>query len=129
SISRQRGEALGRAACPHSVSDIDRYRLHPGLIEAACQVLHSCETIETAPAMEANSRTFVPFSIDAFELFGEKATHAFSWCHARLRELGESDVIADLAIFTDAGKLVAKLTGFHLRPITRDAVKATPAQS
>jgi acyl carrier protein len=85
-------------------------------------VLHCCETIETAQGLEQTGATFVPFSVDAFTLFNATMSHDRAWCHALLRDHSENDVLADLAIFTDAGELAAKLEGFRLRPITRDAV-------
>lgn len=123
SIWRGDGEALCRAVCPTEIVDVSRYRLHPGLIEAACQVLHCCATIETEEVMDTTGTTFVPFSVDAFILFDAPSTHDEAWCHARLRDHSADDVIADLSVFNSAGQLVAKLAGFHLRPITRDAVE------
>lgn len=122
SVWRGEREALGRAVCPESVTDAALYRLHPGLIEAACQVLHCCETIETAQGLEQTGATFVPFAVDAFILFNATMSHDSAWCHALLRDHSENDVLADLSIFNDAGELAAKLEGFRLRPITRDAV-------
>jgi acyl carrier protein len=127
SIWRGEREALGRTVRPQSVTDAALYRLHPGIIEAACQVLHCCETIETARGLEQSGATFVPFSVDAFILVNATLSDDHAWCHALLRDHSENDVLADLAIFTDAGELVAKLQGFHLRPITRDAVTVSQA--
>ncbi|HSK30541.1 MAG TPA: acyltransferase domain-containing protein, partial [Candidatus Limnocylindria bacterium] len=126
SIWRGAAEALGRAVCPESVTDAALYRLHPGLIEAACQVLHCCETIETAQGLERTGATFVPFSVDAFIVFDTTVSHDRAWCHALLREHSENDVLADLSIFNDAGEVAARLEGFHLRPITRDRVTGSP---
>jgi acyl transferase domain-containing protein len=120
-------EALCLAACPAGILDYSGYRLHPGLIEAACQVLHCCGEIETADQLEAIGVTYIPFSIDAFLLTGVPATHAEAWCHARLHELTPENVVADLTILTSSGQVVAILEGFCLRPITRDAVVRTTA--
>jgi acyl carrier protein len=54
-------------------------------------------------------------------------SHDRAWCHALLRDHSQNDVLADLSIFNDAGELAAKLEGFHLRPITRDAVTVSQA--
>jgi amino acid adenylation domain-containing protein len=114
--------ALCQAGCPSAVTDGSRYRLHPGLIEAACQTLHCCGEIETAAALEANGVTYVPFSVDGFILSGIRATHDVAWCHARLRELTAENVLADLTILSSTGHVVAVLEGFCLRQISRDAV-------
>ncbi|MGZ8521649.1 MAG: acyltransferase domain-containing protein, partial [Candidatus Binatia bacterium] len=118
-------EALCRAACPATILDAASYRLHPGLIEAACQVLHCCATIETEEQLRQNSITFVPFSLDALSLYDVKASHDQAWCYAQLREHSENNVLADLSIVNDSGELVAQLDGFRLRPITQQALAAS----
>ena len=115
-------EALCRVVCPSGIVDAKKYRLHPGVIEAACQVLHCCATIETEQDMQRSGATYVPFSVDAFYLFAAPASHDAAWCHARLREHGDNNVVADLSIFNVAGGLVGKLEGFRLRTITREAI-------
>jgi 3-oxoacyl-(acyl-carrier-protein) synthase/acyl carrier protein len=120
-------QALCRAVAPPDVTDASSYALHPGLIEAACQVLHCCGDIETATTLKSGV-TFVPFSVDVFELSRALPSHAEAWCHARLRELSKGQVVGDLTILTATGDVVATLTGFRLRPITRDAV-ATAASA
>ena len=118
-------EALCRAACPASVADAANYRLHPGLIEAACQVLHGCAVIETEKNLQQQGTTFVPFSVDLFSLFDVKAAHEQAWCYAQLREHGDNNVLADLSILNAGGEIVAQLAGFRLRPITQQAIGAS----
>jgi acyl transferase domain-containing protein/thioesterase domain-containing protein len=114
--------ALCRAVCPAGIVDRSAYRLHPGVIESACQVLHCCGDIETAEHLEATGITYIPFSVDIFTLHDVTADHDEVWCHARLRELTPENVVADLAIVSASGQVVATLQGFCLRPITREAV-------
>ena len=115
-------EALCRAVRPAAIVDAAAYRLHPGLIEAACQVLHCCGAIETTATIEMQGMTWVPFSVAAFHLFAARATHDDAWCHARLRELADDNVVADLTILSAAGAVVARFDGFCLRQLTREAV-------
>jgi hypothetical protein len=129
SIWRGDREALCHAVCPPSIVDAVGYRLHPGLIEAACQVLHCCETIETLEALEQTGVTYVPFSVDAFCLFDVKSNHEDAWCHARLHDFSEGNVVADLSILAASGQVVARLEGFCLRQITREAVGAPRGQT
>ena len=86
--------------------------------------------------MERNDVTFVPFSVDAFELYDAAINYTIAWCHAVLRSHANDDVVADLSILNQAGKLVACIEGFRLRPITRktiaetlDAPSAVPSSS
>ena len=118
--------ALCRAVCPAEITDRSAYRLHPGLVESACQVLHCCGAIETAD-MLAGGITYVPFSVDAFTLHDVTASHGEMWCHARLHELTRESIVADLTILTSSGEVVASLSGFCLRPITREAVAGAAA--
>jgi len=129
SIWRGDREALCRAVCPAGIVDPSAYRLHPGLIEAACQVLHCCGEIETVEQLEASGVTYIPFSVDDFVLRGVPATHTEAWCHARLHELTRDNVVADLTILTASGHVVATIDGFCLRQITRDAVVRATASS
>jgi len=115
-------EALCRAACPPDIADPSAYRLHPGLIEAACQLVHCCAVVETREALEEEGATFVPFSVDAFYLSEVASTHDDAWCHARLRDHAAGQVIADLTVMTSSGEVVATLEGFCLRQITRAAL-------
>jgi hypothetical protein len=81
-------QALCRAVAPPDVIDASAYALHPGLIEAACQVLHCCGDIETTTTVESGV-TFVPFSVDVFELSRALPSHAEAWCHAQLARAGQ----------------------------------------
>jgi amino acid adenylation domain-containing protein len=121
-------EALCRAVAPPGVTDAAAYALHPGLLEAACQVLHCCGEIETATTVERGV-TLVPFSVDSFAMSGALPSHAQAWCHARLRERTRDQVVGDLTILGASGEVVATLTGFCLRPITRDAVMAAASDT
>lgn len=114
--------AVCRTVCPAGVTDAAQYRLHPGLIEAACQVLHCCGDIETVDSIEHGGVTWIPFSIDAFVLHGPIATHQEAWCHARLRQRTAHQVVADLTVLNSSGEIVATFEGFCLRQITRAAV-------
>lgn len=117
-------EALCRTVRPAAVRDAADYVLHPGLIEAACQVLHCCGAIETRETIERGGQTWVPFAVDAFSVGASRPAGESAWCHARLRSLGPEGVVGDLAILAGDGTTMAMLEGFCLRPITRAAVRA-----
>jgi acyl carrier protein len=117
-------EALCHAVCPPAVTDAGVYVLHPGLIEAACQVLHGSAEIETVASIEEGLTTYVPFSIDTFTVYRAAGDHRGVWCHARLRELVSDHVVADLTLLDAEGEELATVKGFTLRPITRAMVVA-----
>lgn len=122
------GEALCRAVCPASITDVSRYRLHPGLIEAACQVLHLGTLIESVESLQNDGVTWVPFSVERYDI-GKRPSSTEGtgpwWCYARRRSQRADAVIADLCIMTDNGQVMARIDGFCLRPIRRDALQTT----
>jgi hypothetical protein len=66
--------------------------------------------IETTTTLQ-NGVTYVPFSVDVFELPGALPSHAEAWCHAQLRELAKGQVVGDLTILTASGDVVATADG------------------
>jgi amino acid adenylation domain-containing protein len=120
-------ESLCLARCPSSVNDTADYRLHPGLIESACQVLHCCAEIERAEDLVRDEVTYVPFSVDEFVVSDSMTGSSSWWCHARMRELKPESVLADLSIYSESGSLIAKLVGFCLRRIDRVRLESNNA--
>ena len=123
-IWRSDGEAVCRTACPVEARDHSGFRLHPGLIEAACQLLHCCETIETAAGMAETGATFVPFSVERYRVSSRTRDADPAWCHAVLRHIDRSDVVGDLTILAGDGSTLARIEGFCLRPIARSSLEA-----
>jgi acyl transferase domain-containing protein len=120
-------ESLCLTQCPPSITDSSQYRVHPGLVEAACQVLHCCAEIERAEDLIRDQVTYVPFSVDQFYIAGAMANSSRWWCHARMRELSTESVLADLCIYSESGELIAELKGFCLRRIFRKMLKPSDA--
>ena len=123
SIWRKDGEAICRAQCPAAVDGLSSIVLHPGLIEAACQVLHCCHNIETEATMNESGMTYVPFSVERFRSFARCNNHRQAWCRAVLTHYNPQEVVADLEIFADDGAILAEIHGFCLRTISRDQIK------
>ena len=129
-IWQENGNASGRASrhalaqtiTPADFSPLPGYRLHPGQIEAACQLLHVCGEIESAAGIERDSVTFVPFSVDRLIVPASTITDTAVWCHAQLHQHTADSVIGNLAIVDGNGRLLVSIEGFTLRPIGRATV-------
>jgi acyl carrier protein len=122
-------EALAQTQAPAFITMPQGYRLHPGQIEAACQVLHACGQIETAAGVEREGVTFVPFSVDRLVVPAPTSTDSAVWCHARLLDRSADSVRADLTLIDSNGRLHAAIEGFTLRPIGRDALSPVAARN
>ncbi len=122
SVWKRDGEALAKTRCPQAADDGHRYRLHPGLVEAGFQVLHCCATFETVDTVTKNGVIFVPFSLDEFSCYTAAAGVADIWCHAALRDLDPDNVVADVRICDQSGRVMVEMVGLRLRKLSRAAV-------
>ncbi|MCH8147569.1 MAG: SDR family NAD(P)-dependent oxidoreductase [Planctomycetes bacterium] len=120
-IRRGEGEALGCMRWPSDDAE-SRTAIHPGLLDSCFQligvVLH-----DGLLADRAASDIHVPISIDRFCFFGGGSDRI--WCHAVVRspeEDGCERLTADLRIFTDQGRMIAKVDGLSVKRTQRDAL-------
>jgi acyl transferase domain-containing protein/pimeloyl-ACP methyl ester carboxylesterase len=112
------GEVLARLR-PADPGEAEPYRLHPGIIDSALQLVLPCLGADrTAPdrviiLAELDRYTFDPAAM------GAAPEDARLVCHARLRDdpasLNSDLLTADIAIRTEAGAVVAEFTGARLR--------------
>ncbi|HJV95203.1 MAG TPA: acyltransferase domain-containing protein, partial [Albitalea sp.] len=114
------GEALAQITTPDALLDsLPRYRFHPALLDACIQ---PCTELlrQGLPAGEV----FLPFAIDAFDLWAPPG--AALWSHVRLRAAeGDGGVrIADVDVHDASGDVVASLRGLHLRRATLASLAA-----
>ncbi len=112
-------EAFASTRLPELTDPINYFRVHPGLVEASFQLLHTCRSFEWERQLEEEQFTYVPFSIAAVTWYREPTAHNL-WCHARLSEqdTGDADnVVGDLKIFNADGGLVLLIESFHLKKL------------
>ena len=101
------GEAVGRLAAPAAIgADLERYRVHPALLDACLHVIQG--------AMREGDRqgTFLPVGIA--EVRVRRAIGPSAWSHARIRKLGRSPEV-DITVFDDEGRIAVELRGFRLQ--------------
>ena len=87
------------------------YRLHPGLIDSMLQVL-------TAGVAAQSGEALVPFSFEQFCWLAPMRAGR-TWSHIRLRpgQDTSSEVVSDVDLYGDDGRLVAQARGFRARRV------------
>ena len=89
--------------------DATRYLFHPALLDGCLQAA-------VAAAPEALEGLYLPFSLDRWEIQQPLPSKDTVWAQASLRPLLHPDLVtADIVIRDDAGALLARLSGFHLK--------------
>ncbi len=122
-IWRGDNEALCRTVRPAGLATGPE-PLHPGLVEAAFQVLNSCWKYDN-DALRAQEHIYVPFSIDRYYCDGRR-TEGPLWIHARLaggHDAGDEAFTAHIRMYSATGELVVAVDGFESRRISRDRVE------
>lgn len=110
--SQDRTEAIAKLLLPNSITQVGRYLLHPGLLDACFQV--------ATMAHEGTEQTLLPFALGALQL-NQAATGTTWWCHAR--RVGETKW--DMQLLDEAGQIVAELAGFEMRSADLSAIETT----
>ncbi len=121
-IWKMKGEAIARTKPPPSAEDGYSYRFHPGVFEASFQVLHCCETFETAETIEKDEVIYVPFSVESLSCYVPHSHAGELWCYAKLRELTQDNVITDLCVLDQSGRILTEMTGLCLRKLSKASI-------
>lgn len=102
-------EGIGRINAPSEIeSELERYHLHPALLDACFQV-----GFAFLPAEEES--VYLPVEIEHVRVFGRLP--AKIWCHIfRIRRFG-AEFAADANILDDGGRVLAQIRGFRARRI------------
>jgi amino acid adenylation domain-containing protein len=109
SIWYAEGCALGKIELPTSITDADRYVLHPAVLDACLQVTRGLRAFgdDARPSAEVT----IPFAIDRLRLFRKPSDTIF----ARSSVLKDSatEIVTDISIVDDTGRLVATIDGLR----------------
>jgi acyl transferase domain-containing protein/acyl carrier protein len=112
-------EVVGEVRLPEPyAAEADRYWLHPALFDSCFHLLGAALEKEEASVERS---IYLPIGADRVEVF-ERAGHQV-WCHARLKRDGEGLLSGDLQLFDQTGRLIAHLTGLHLRRASRETLR------
>jgi acyl transferase domain-containing protein len=107
------GEALSWMRAPDT-GEVGSYRLHPGIVDAALQLLAVCAADDASVFMLVELESFVFNGYSGGPLL----------CHAALlaRPGASGSMTADIRLVTERGDLVASFRGVHMRQIGRETV-------
>lgn len=110
-VWRGENQALARLKMPEQVG-INTYRLHPGLIDSMFQVLMAI--IERQDDVVA-----VPYGFEEFRLYKPVQKTAM-WSHIQLHpeQSTQGEILSDVSLYTDDGRLIAEALGFSVRRVT-----------
>ncbi|PSR19689.1 beta-ketoacyl synthase [filamentous cyanobacterium CCP3] len=116
-VWRTETEIVGKIQLPeHLVTDADRYRLHPALLDACFQILGV-----TADESETRS-LYLPVAVGKLQIHQPVIPNL--WCRAEnLRSESNQQVLrTDLVLFDNSGTVLAQVTDLTLRRVNRQAL-------
>ena len=109
------GCALGKIVVPTSITDADRYVLHPAVLDACLQVTRGLRAFgeDARPGADIT----IPFAIDRLRLFREPSDTIFARPH--VLEDSATEIVTHISIVDDTGRLVAAIDGLRCLRVAR----------
>ncbi len=105
-LQRGQGEVLARIELSQDLcSDETAYHLYPSLLDGCFQSL--------IVTLEGSDKFYMPVEIKRLTYYG-KPGQAF-WCHGRLIRVGDDDIVGDVHLFDDTGKVWVSVEGLRCR--------------
>jgi len=123
-VWRNEKEALCRIAEPSRLPDeIKDYQLYPGLLDACFQLLGSFGKVK-AEELSEHDYSYMPFRIGSFKFYRRPDPSERLWSHIRLEDFQTPipSIIGNISVFDDAGQVIAEVTGFEFRKISRESL-------
>ena len=107
-----RAEVIAEIALPRNLEmEIDRYHLHPVLLDASFQSLIAAALGKEADRQALGGNLYLPVQIRRVTFF--RAAGSRVWCHAQVCEMNAHHLIGDIRLFDNSGQLVAEIRGFQ----------------
>jgi acyl transferase domain-containing protein/NAD(P)-dependent dehydrogenase (short-subunit alcohol dehydrogenase family)/acyl carrier protein len=111
-----KSEVVARLAiAPALESGLDRYFLHPVLVDGSFQALLAAAGSDREEATDGSSATFLPVEIGRVRYHGRSGGSL--WCHGQLTKATADVLIGDIILFDDAGAVVAEIHGFKCQAL------------
>ncbi|HLA35566.1 MAG TPA: type I polyketide synthase, partial [Rhodocyclaceae bacterium] len=108
-------EAMARLCAPAILAPVlDRYSLHPGLIDSCFGVLVITQQIDV-------DETFIPFAAGALQIYRPVGTDALL-AYAVVRQSDRLRLVGDIHLYTEEGEPVASFIGLEGRRASRNAL-------
>ncbi len=112
-------EALCQIRIPRAISNLESFKLHPGLIDSCFQILAATLTDD-----DSEPDIYVPVSVAELEFPGH-AADAGLWCHASLdmdNRAKYQTLEGSVTLFTEEGEVVAKIKRVSLKKANTEAL-------
>jgi acyl transferase domain-containing protein/acyl carrier protein len=120
SIQQGNKEAIAKIKLPESLAAkgiIDKYQLHPGLID-------SCFGLLTMTMDIGVENTFIPFSIEKIHFYQRPSSHQL-YAYASLQPDAYGKLIGDIQLFENENKIIAEFIGMEGRKASPEALLRT----
>jgi amino acid adenylation domain-containing protein len=114
------GCSLGKIAFPPSTIDSNGYILHPARLDSCFQMIRGFR--DFAASARPGATIAIPSRIDCLRLFRSPMAGAL-FARAEAVSATPTEIIADISVFDDAGRLVATINGYRCVLIERVAEK------
>ncbi|MCP4262403.1 MAG: SDR family NAD(P)-dependent oxidoreductase [Planctomycetes bacterium] len=117
SIQQGNKEAIGKIKLPSILAAkgiIDKYQLHPGLID-------SCFGLLTMTMDIGVENTFIPFSIEKIHFYQRPSSHQL-YAYASLQPDADGKLIGDIQLFENENKIIAEFIGMEGRKASPEAL-------
>src|SRR5262249_9032445 len=115
SIWYAEGCSLGKVVLPASIIDADRYVLHPAQLDACLQVIRGFRGF--GASARADAVIAIPLGLARLRLFRRASPTVFA--RAKVIEENSTEIVAEISIIDDTGRLVAILDGFRCLRVAR----------
>jgi acyl transferase domain-containing protein/ubiquinone/menaquinone biosynthesis C-methylase UbiE/acyl carrier protein len=111
------GESLGQIELPAALDgDVDDYEIHPTVLDAAFQVLLGAVAVRGA-GTDRTAGAYLPVQIGQVRLHDRPGRRVLG--HARLVKATATEIVGDLQLLDDAGRVQAEVQGFVCRAVGR----------
>ncbi len=109
-------DVVGRIRTPARAAALDRFQLHPGLIDACVGLM-----VMTLDAGEG--KVLIPFGLERFKFFRRPSGKSL-WAQARYREDPQvaAKIVGDIRLLEDDGQTIAEIIGIEGRKADRDVL-------
>lgn len=105
-------ESLGEVRLPEALGrDDGAYLFHPALLDACLQVVIPADD----DFDQRNGGLYLPSAVEQIQVFGRPSGRV--WAHARLHEKTPRRSLADVDIYDDEGRLIARVQGLESRRV------------
>lgn len=118
------GEGICRLKVPQVGEKLSDYVLHPGLLDSCFQALAAFGSESQIGVVAAGSTMRIPFHAARIQIYRKPGPGAM-WMYGRLEKSADGkDIISYIQLFDESGEVIAQVTGFESKPVSRGALLA-----